>query len=191
MWVKQFSTMMHQQVDNEEIDDPPDPPVQEIQEILPWYPLAEATGLTGLRDFYWNGVDHAFTEALVERWSPLTNSFHFYWGDMTITLHDVVCLLGLPIEGRACVAPRQLSRVEVVERFDLAVADVTTTATNQKKVHAQIAPWLKVEGGGGLGLGGVWRRSRGDRSSPAAWLRCYSRPLASSTRPGHPSVMIC
>ncbi len=140
MWVKQFSTMMHQQVGDEEIDDPPE------QQIRPWFALAEPTGLTCLQDFYWNGVDHAFIEALVERWTPKTNSFHFYWGDMTITLHDVVCLLGLPIEGRACVAPRQLSRVEVAEMFDLSVASVTTTAANQTLVRKKIRSWILAGG---------------------------------------------
>ncbi|XP_074328102.1 uncharacterized protein LOC141666014 [Apium graveolens] len=38
--------------------------------------------------------------ALVERWRPETNSFHFTFGEMTITLEDVYMILGLPITGR-------------------------------------------------------------------------------------------
>ncbi|KAL8092823.1 hypothetical protein AgCh_034899 [Apium graveolens] len=39
--------------------------------------------------------------ALVERWRPETNSFHFTFGEMTITLEDVYMILGLPITGCA------------------------------------------------------------------------------------------
>ncbi|KAL8095268.1 hypothetical protein AgCh_036649 [Apium graveolens] len=39
--------------------------------------------------------------ALVERWRPETNSFHFTFSEMTITLEDVYMILGLPITGRA------------------------------------------------------------------------------------------
>ncbi|KAL2931402.1 Protein MAINTENANCE OF MERISTEMS [Bienertia sinuspersici] len=37
--------------------------------------------------------------AFVERWQPDTNSFHMPFGEMTIMLHDVAFILGLPIEG--------------------------------------------------------------------------------------------
>ncbi|KAL8112475.1 hypothetical protein AgCh_019979 [Apium graveolens] len=38
--------------------------------------------------------------APVERWRPETNSFHFTFGEMTITLEKVYMILGLPITGR-------------------------------------------------------------------------------------------
>lgn len=38
--------------------------------------------------------------ALVERWRPETNTFHFSCGEMTITLEDVYMILGLPVTGR-------------------------------------------------------------------------------------------
>lgn len=45
--------------------------------------------------------DISLITALVERWRPETNSFHFTFGEMTITLEDVYMILGLPITGRA------------------------------------------------------------------------------------------
>lgn len=45
--------------------------------------------------------DIALIKALVERWRPETNSFHFTFGEMTITLEDVYMIMGLPISGRA------------------------------------------------------------------------------------------
>ena len=38
--------------------------------------------------------------ALVDRWHPETNTFHFYCGEMTVTLQDVSMILGLPIRGQ-------------------------------------------------------------------------------------------
>ena len=42
--------------------------------------------------------------AFVEQWHPETNSFHFLWGELTITLHDVQCIMGLPIHGKSCTS---------------------------------------------------------------------------------------
>ena len=37
---------------------------------------------------------------MAERWHQKTNSFHLPVGEMTITLDDVACLLGIPVAGR-------------------------------------------------------------------------------------------
>ena len=37
--------------------------------------------------------------ALVDRWRPETHTFHFYAGEMTVTLQDVSLITGLPIKG--------------------------------------------------------------------------------------------
>jgi hypothetical protein len=44
-------------------------------------------------------VDPHIISAFVERWHPETSSFHMPWGEMTITLDDVRCLLHLPVRG--------------------------------------------------------------------------------------------
>lgn len=121
-----------------------DPPVQQIR---PWYPLAVQTGLTALRDFYWDGVDHSYLEALVERWNPLKNAFEFPWGPMTITLHDVMCLFGLPIEGQACVQPAVLDKAGVAEMFGLhAGAAVSTVSIHQGTMYTVVKDWLDTGG---------------------------------------------
>ena len=43
------------------------------------------------------------TAALVERWRPETNTFHFPRGEATITLEDVALLLGLRCTGEVVI----------------------------------------------------------------------------------------
>ena len=44
-------------------------------------------------------LDSSLLSALVDRWRPETHTFHFRWGEMTVTLQDVSFLTGLPIRG--------------------------------------------------------------------------------------------
>ena len=46
-------------------------------------------------------IDRDLLTAVVERWRRETHTFHFPTGEMTITLEDVLCLWGLPIDGLA------------------------------------------------------------------------------------------
>ncbi|RWR83921.1 serine/threonine-protein phosphatase 7 long form [Cinnamomum micranthum f. kanehirae] len=45
-------------------------------------------------------IQHGIIWALVERWRPKTNTFHFNFGEATITMEDVAYIYGLPIDGR-------------------------------------------------------------------------------------------
>ncbi|XP_045810536.1 serine/threonine-protein phosphatase 7 long form homolog [Trifolium pratense] len=45
-------------------------------------------------------TDPQLISAFVERWHPETSSFHMSFGEMTITLDDVACLLHLPVRGQ-------------------------------------------------------------------------------------------
>ena len=47
------------------------------------------------------GFDYQLVCALLDRWRPETHSFHFPWGEMTLTLEDVALLFGLPCSGEA------------------------------------------------------------------------------------------
>jgi hypothetical protein len=49
-------------------------------------------------------MDHDLLMTLIERWRQKTQIFHLRVGKMTPTLHDIVVLLGLPIDGQACTA---------------------------------------------------------------------------------------
>jgi hypothetical protein len=50
-------------------------------------------------------VDPVLISALVERWRPETHTFHLPWGECTVTLEDVVMILGLRVDGRAVTGP--------------------------------------------------------------------------------------
>ncbi|CAL1403418.1 unnamed protein product [Linum trigynum] len=44
-------------------------------------------------------LDTALISAFIERWQPDTNTFHMPFGEMTILLHDVHHILGVPVDG--------------------------------------------------------------------------------------------
>ncbi|XXG48213.1 hypothetical protein AAC387_Pa02g2724 [Persea americana] len=58
-------------------------------------------GLQHLAELKKSKIDHAIINALIERWRPQTNTFHFVCGETTITLGDISYLYGLPIDGKA------------------------------------------------------------------------------------------
>ena len=64
-----------------------------------WWSIAQRSGITELGSLEYGHVDHILIVAFVECWYPGTNSFHFSWGEMTIILHDVPMIMGLPIYG--------------------------------------------------------------------------------------------
>ncbi|CAI0389843.1 unnamed protein product [Linum tenue] len=59
--------------------------------------LVERTWLRKLLDCSIQHLDGPLLVAFVERWQPDTNTFHMPFGEMTITLHDVAVLLGIPV----------------------------------------------------------------------------------------------
>jgi len=50
-------------------------------------------------------VNHLLITFLLERWRIETHTFHFPNGETTVTLEDVVVLLGLPINGGVVTGP--------------------------------------------------------------------------------------
>jgi hypothetical protein len=44
-------------------------------------------------------MDSAALIALVDRWHPKTHTFHLPCGETTVMLHDIIMILGLPIDG--------------------------------------------------------------------------------------------
>ncbi|KAG5567258.1 hypothetical protein RHGRI_002723 [Rhododendron griersonianum] len=59
------------------------------------------SGLFPLAQITYRYCNKVLVSAFVERWHLETNSFHFGFGEMTITLEDVLYLVGLPVEGLA------------------------------------------------------------------------------------------
>jgi hypothetical protein len=48
-------------------------------------------------------INNHLITALVERWRPETHTFHLACGECTVTLEDVLYLLGLPVNGEALI----------------------------------------------------------------------------------------
>jgi len=64
-----------------------------------WEDILQGTSIGWLQDTSYNMIDHGLICAFVERWHEETSSFHLPFGEMTVTLDDVSCLLHLPIDG--------------------------------------------------------------------------------------------
>ncbi|KAL9246955.1 hypothetical protein vseg_020433 [Gypsophila vaccaria] len=58
--------------------------------------------------------------AFVERWQPDTNTFHMPFGEMSILLHDVECILGIPIEGNVCKLSEHMEDTEDTDSSGIA-----------------------------------------------------------------------
>ncbi|GAU50751.1 hypothetical protein TSUD_410590 [Trifolium subterraneum] len=59
----------------------------------------DESGLKWLDRTSLSKVDPQLLSAFTERWHPETSSFHMPFGEMTITLDDVACLLHIPVRG--------------------------------------------------------------------------------------------
>ncbi|KAK9058489.1 hypothetical protein SSX86_023331 [Deinandra increscens subsp. villosa] len=53
-------------------------------------------GFSGVLQCYYDKIDQHLVTSLVERWRPETHTFHFPFGEATVTLEDVQMLWGLP-----------------------------------------------------------------------------------------------
>ncbi|GAU48768.1 hypothetical protein TSUD_406110 [Trifolium subterraneum] len=71
----------------------------------------DESGLKWLERTSLSKVDPQILSAFTERWHPETSSFHMPFGEMTITLDDVACLLHIPVRG-IFYTPRPVSMEE-------------------------------------------------------------------------------
>ncbi|CAK8541819.1 unnamed protein product [Lathyrus sativus] len=71
-------------------------PLQLPREMEGWI---SRSGLTSLQRTSLKKIDTNLVSAFAGRWHLETSSFHMSFGEMTITLDDVSCLLHLPIRG--------------------------------------------------------------------------------------------
>ncbi|KAL3614469.1 hypothetical protein CASFOL_041555 [Castilleja foliolosa] len=131
-------------------------PATEVEE----YHSLQATGLAHLHEMTYRSADSALISAFVERWQPDTNTFHKPFGEMTITLHDVLYMMGLPINGKVCVPttkadtavkkkdmlallPHELSELDFKETLESNIFDAFTPKCQSK---AQYSPAQKIQG---------------------------------------------
>ena len=81
---------------------------------LSWLHRLHGTDLGWIQDTSYSLIDHGLICAFVERWHEETSSFHLPFGEMTVTLDDVACVLHLPIDGML-LSHGSISRDEAVE----------------------------------------------------------------------------
>ncbi|XP_078158210.1 serine/threonine-protein phosphatase 7 long form homolog [Carex rostrata] len=72
---------------------------RESQDLLECKNRAYGMQYYSLMDTESKATNASLIQALVERWRPETHTFHFQFGEMTVTLQDVSVLWGLPIQG--------------------------------------------------------------------------------------------
>ncbi|RLN18508.1 transposon protein, putative, Mutator sub-class [Panicum miliaceum] len=90
--------------------------------------------------------DQSLLSALVDRWRPVTHTFHMPYGEMAMTLQDVPMLIGLPIHERP-IGPSVTPvgwRDDLIQRFQgvLQHQEVDLTIAASKKHGPQLL-WLK------------------------------------------------
>jgi hypothetical protein len=83
-----------------------------------WRDRMQRSGLGWLQDTSYSLIDHSLICAFVERWHEETSSFHLSFGEMTVTLDDVSCLLQLLIDN-------MLQSHETITRDDAVDSMVT------------------------------------------------------------------
>ncbi|VFQ66883.1 unnamed protein product [Cuscuta campestris] len=74
-------------------------------------------------------LDHSLITALLERWRPEVHAFQFPFGELGITLQDVECLLGLPVDGEPIVFTQNVLR-ETYSQLFLRVLDFPVDDTD-------------------------------------------------------------
>lgn len=73
-----------------------------------------ATGFQLLQDTSYNVINHGSCSAFVERWHEENSSFHISFGERTVTLDDVSCLLHLSIKGMLLTHKVKCSRLRLL-----------------------------------------------------------------------------
>jgi len=100
----------------------------------------QGTGLGWLQDTNYNMIDHDLICAFVERWHEETSSFHLPFGEMTVTLDDVSCLLHPPIDDML-MSHGFISRDEAMEWIEMYLGsdlgDALLEVTKTKGAHCR------------------------------------------------------
>jgi len=97
-----------------------------------WQNRLHGTGLGWLQDTSYSLIDHGLICAFVERWHEEISSFHLPFGEMTVTLDDVACLLHLPIDN-GLLSHGSISRDEAVELMETYLGSSTGDALKEVK----------------------------------------------------------
>ncbi|KAL3637178.1 hypothetical protein CASFOL_019477 [Castilleja foliolosa] len=90
--------------------------------------LVKRAGFGYLRLIPAISLDNPLISALVERWRKETNTFHMTVGEMTVTLEDVVYMLGLRVDGEPVIGVTHTTCESVCVKY-LGKAPVTGYTT--------------------------------------------------------------
>jgi len=95
-----------------------------------WQDRLQGTDLGWLQDTNYSLIDHGLICVFVKRWYEETSSFHLLFGEMTVTLNDVACLLHLPIDGML-LSHGTITRDETVELMETYLGSSTGDALKE------------------------------------------------------------
>jgi len=107
-----------------------------------WQDRLHGTSLGRLQDTSYNLIGHGLICAFVERLHEETSSFHLLFGEMTVTLDDVACLLHLPINGMLMFhgSISQNEEVELMETYlGSSTGDALKEVEKTKGVHCRFS----------------------------------------------------
>ena len=107
-----------------------------------WHERMQRTGLSWLQDTNYNLIDHGVICAFVERWHEETSSFHLPFGEMTVIINDVSCLLHIPIDGML-LTHKLISRDDAVDSMVMYLrsdpGDALLELTRTKGAHCRFS----------------------------------------------------
>jgi hypothetical protein len=107
-----------------------------------WRHRLQGTSLGWLQDTSYSLIDHGQICAFVERWHEETLSFHLPFGEMTVTLDDVSCLLHLPIDG-ILMSHEFISRDDAVDSMVMYLGsdpgDALVEVTRTRGAHCRFS----------------------------------------------------
>lgn len=116
-----------------------------------WGPLSEAqidlisrAGFAHFSRIVWLSTDAALVYAVAEHFWPSTSTFHFSFGEMSITLEDTAFLTGLRICGRPVTGVHVQDYTPIIQQF--LGRDPPDASARAGKLHLT---WLRSEFGAG------------------------------------------
>ncbi|KAI5442859.1 protein MAIN-LIKE 1 [Lathyrus oleraceus] len=98
------------------------------------------SGLSSLQRTSLNKINTNLVSAFVERWHLETSSFHMSFGEMSITLDDVSCLLHLPIRG-IFWSPQDVTEEVVVDYLGVSQGEAQSHVCSSRGSYYKLK-WL-------------------------------------------------
>ncbi|KAI5447411.1 hypothetical protein KIW84_015028 [Lathyrus oleraceus] len=107
------------------------------QQVESW---VSRSGISSLQKTSLSKIDTNPVSAFVERWHLETSSFHMSFGEMSINLDDVPCLLHLPIRG-VFWSPQDVTEEVVVDYLGVSQGEAQSHVCNSRGSYYKLE-WL-------------------------------------------------